>query len=250
MQSLDYQKCYEILNANNKCSWKQLKKSYRSLIQKWHPDRFINAEEKLIATDKLVEINVAYNKLAKHYREHGDLPRVKLYKEPPNIVENSTKSHDWDTATSTTQNSHKKRQPSKNNIKYKKTDFSSYKVLKANITTIAIIFITVIVGYQLLISIDIPTDFSYTKQDTEYPEPETTKSINKTIDKELEPVIQREIFFTYGSTIGKVILTQGAPDRIDGDIWYYGKSEIHFSKGKVIKWVRSVTTPLKARAIP
>jgi hypothetical protein len=54
-------------------------------------------------------------------------------------------------------------------------------------------------------------------------------------------------FFTYGDTPGKVFEVQGVPTRTVGDIWFYGKSEVHFNKGTVVSWYNSPTHPLKAK---
>lgn len=54
-------------------------------------------------------------------------------------------------------------------------------------------------------------------------------------------------YFTYGSTLGEVVLIQGPPDKTIGDVWFYGESEIHFEDGLVIEWLRTANNPLKVR---
>ena len=56
-------------------------------------------------------------------------------------------------------------------------------------------------------------------------------------------------FFTYGSTLADVALIQGPPDRMEGNTWFYGESEVHFVDGVVDYWYRTADKPLKASAI-
>ena len=56
-----------------------------------------------------------------------------------------------------------------------------------------------------------------------------------------------KLYFTYGDTPGKVYEVQGVPSKINGDIWYYGKSEVHFSKGRVSFWTVIPPDELKVK---
>jgi len=58
MTELDY---YEVLEVNRECSGAELKKSYRKLAMKYHPDR--NPEDKE-AEEKFKQINEAYQVLS------------------------------------------------------------------------------------------------------------------------------------------------------------------------------------------
>jgi molecular chaperone DnaJ len=52
---------YEILGVGNNASEQDIKKAYRKLAAKWHPDKFANAseEKKKEAEEKFKEINEA-----------------------------------------------------------------------------------------------------------------------------------------------------------------------------------------------
>ena len=52
---------YEILGINRKASLKEIKKAYRKLALKWHPDK--NQTNKEVATKKFNEITEAYDTL-------------------------------------------------------------------------------------------------------------------------------------------------------------------------------------------
>jgi hypothetical protein len=53
--------------------------------------------------------------------------------------------------------------------------------------------------------------------------------------------------FTRRSTKSDVIRIHGVPTRVDGDVWYYGPSEVHFSGDRVTSWRSSPEFPLRAR---
>jgi hypothetical protein len=49
--------------------------------------------------------------------------------------------------------------------------------------------------------------------------------------------------FSIGSTLGEVYTAQGVPTEVDGDVWHYNAAEVHFSNGRVIRWIDS-TPPI------
>lgn len=55
--------CYDILGANKESNKDEITKLYRSLARRWHPDRFMNSEEKAAATEKFRQIATAYEVL-------------------------------------------------------------------------------------------------------------------------------------------------------------------------------------------
>lgn len=58
----DLHEYYSILEVSSSATKEDLKKAYRTLAKKWHPDNFIdNLIEQNLATEKFIKINEAYN---------------------------------------------------------------------------------------------------------------------------------------------------------------------------------------------
>ena len=53
---------YEILGVNRDASIQEIKKAYKKLAKKWHPD--LNRDNQKVAEEKMKEINVAYSTLS------------------------------------------------------------------------------------------------------------------------------------------------------------------------------------------
>jgi len=59
--------------------WNVLRRSYKALIHKWHPDRLSdNSLKKEIAYEKIKDINVAYSQLYRFYRKNNILPPIEI----------------------------------------------------------------------------------------------------------------------------------------------------------------------------
>lgn len=81
-------KYYQILGLNNNATEEEIKKAYRTLAKKWHPDRYINEPEKLAeAEDKFKEISEAYSIIIvqKNSDIVVDLATIKVKKNNPKI---------------------------------------------------------------------------------------------------------------------------------------------------------------------
>lgn len=57
---------YEVLGLNEGASQEEIKKAYRELVKKYHPDRHTNNELKDLAQEKMREINEAYETLTRN----------------------------------------------------------------------------------------------------------------------------------------------------------------------------------------
>lgn len=51
---------FEVLNLKPTASREEIRKAYRELARRWHPDRFMEGPEREWANDKMAQINAAY----------------------------------------------------------------------------------------------------------------------------------------------------------------------------------------------
>jgi curved DNA-binding protein CbpA len=63
MSRIDVYRAYEILGLMPGASQEEIKLAYRKLVKLWHPDGFIDPQQKLEAEEKTKVINAAYLKL-------------------------------------------------------------------------------------------------------------------------------------------------------------------------------------------
>ncbi|MEA4960463.1 J domain-containing protein [Lutispora sp.] len=62
---------YEVLNVREGASIDEIKKAYKELVKKYHPDQYRNNPLSELAEEKLKEINMAYDSLLKEYEKRG-----------------------------------------------------------------------------------------------------------------------------------------------------------------------------------
>ncbi len=240
--SHSFKQCYEILNIQSDSDWNTAKKSYRKLIQKWHPDRQSDPEEKLQATNKIKDLTTAYSQLSDYYRQNGELP---LNKQPKPIIEES--KTDTEKSVKKTDND----DLSKTNPSQQKEPPSDYTI-KNKTHKSAIVLSIIVVSLLVIIYQNIDIALEQIERDIDSPAkaPNAISKKQKTIKDSHKKIVKknavREKYFSYGSSITEVITVQGPPDKTNGNIWYYGKSEVHFIDGKVSYWFRSADRPLKA----
>lgn len=70
---------YEVLEINEGASEEEIKKAYRELVKKYHPDQYQNNPLSQLAEDKLREINEAYDYLMKNGSSKRSEPNNATY---------------------------------------------------------------------------------------------------------------------------------------------------------------------------
>ena len=58
---------YQVLGVSRSASDEEIKKAYRSLSRKYHPDANVNNPNKAQAEEKFKEVQQAYDQLSKSY---------------------------------------------------------------------------------------------------------------------------------------------------------------------------------------
>jgi len=269
-KTFTYKDCYIILNQNHGCSWNELRTSYKKQIQKWHPDRFKgNTSEKAAAEVRIKSINIAYNQIHKYYKKHQYLPQIETVQQTKPVTDKPKTTSQPLKPTKTT-----KQRPVKPSIS-KNTDRSTTNpsTRRSGLSFLSL-FIVVFSVYLYFDDEEVNTlpTRDDVNQPAEYPaeyiqSPQiTTRSVkqintdnrikqseqlipekNLEDNKKLKELEKEDRYFTYGSSVTDVISAQGTPSETEGDIWFYGKSEVHFSDGVVTHWVRDASSPLKVQ---
>lgn len=68
---------YEVLGVSRDATEEEIKKAYRELARKYHPDNYVNSPLADVASEKMKEINEAYDQVLKNV--HGKTSDDKTY---------------------------------------------------------------------------------------------------------------------------------------------------------------------------
>ncbi len=233
---------YRTLNIDAPCTWDQLKQQYRKLANTWHPDRLQDNPGKLsIAENKLKEINLAYAFFSTYYKKHGSLPTLeKRVPEPIEVIIESETSKD-----TVTDNFSNNFEAPLDPAGSEKSNSTGRRVI-----TLFLLVVTAVIGWNYINQTDTlqEADPLWEKLPPEQYS-ELTGDINKSgnnVEKNITipQSTKDQKYFSYGSTLGQVHDAQGTPTRTEGETWYYGKSKVRFTDGRVVSWEISLDDPL------
>jgi len=69
--------CFEVLGvARAGASTQDVRRAYRELARRWHPDRFAEGPERLWAESKMIQINLAYEEALSQCASRGRLDQI------------------------------------------------------------------------------------------------------------------------------------------------------------------------------
>ncbi len=249
-----FRECYQILGISPGCNWDDLRKSYKHLIQKWHPDRFKSGSEKqLVANEKISRINLAYSELSKYYRLNNALPDIENedhLKQKSTLPENKTVQ----------ESDVQKKSPNVYTTSTTKPEWSIKNRYYLIIILIIFLYFLIILPMsneenawlnevpENLVQKDESTSLIINSDLPDSREKNNSSNKHLTLDSnDIQSQSSNDDYFTFGSTIGELISIQGPPDKIVNDVWYYGDSEVHIKDGVVFYWKRSSGSVLNAR---
>ena len=241
-------KYYKLIGASPGCSWKELRKSYKSQIQRFHPDRY--EEDSILkfdAEEHIKSLNMAYLYFQQYHKEHGCLPvqsNREYYTE-----DSKEEAFKFEPAEAPQNNSYIA--PSR--IKKYRPIFSGALIIGA-FFTIAIFITPSLTETASEKKTSIMLNMNNAKtgskktlisEDKQNNSAASTKQLNesKTMNNS-SALTPPENLFSYGSTMGEVMDAQGIPDKSIGDKWYYGKSIVNFNDGVVSSWIIHNDNPL------
>ena len=68
--------CFDVLGIARGASVQDVRRAYRELARRWHPDRFAEGPERLWAESKMININLAYEEALSQCASHGRLDQL------------------------------------------------------------------------------------------------------------------------------------------------------------------------------
>lgn len=223
---------YELLGIRPGDSWQQLRTVYKSVVRKWHPDRFTeSSSERGLAEEKTKEINRAFRELQEHYLQYGSLP---LDEPHPTATRPATSDAPFFARDKNATGSSSAEPYIWKPIVDIESNKRSGRLLRLSLALIGLL----LAGYFL---------FDPVTNDLAVKDPLADTS-NALSDVPAVPTAPKAANFTIGSSLGEVHAIQGIPTRIDGEIWYYGNARVFFKNGKVSHWVDSLDRRLLAQS--
>ncbi|WP_456377112.1 DnaJ domain-containing protein [Thiolapillus sp.] len=217
--SVNYRHCYDLLQLNPDATWEELRKNYKHLVQRCHPDRF---EQDPVAREEaevqLRELNNAYQVLSGYYKSHRRLPLGK-----------AAAHSDWQFQNTSGLESREE--------EYRAAQ--KWPVLNAVVSKWVVLGVPL--GLIVLVFAFLLSQFSKGEADGNEEEQHIPSS-------PLQPAsvaAKADSTFRYGDSSKQVLAVQGSPTRISGDSWFYGKSRVDFEQGYVVGWYIE-GTPLQA----
>ncbi len=230
-----YLRSYSALGIRPGSDWNEIREAYRTLVNKWHPDRFQqDSKNRKIAEEKTMEITRAYKALSDYYREHGATPA-----KPPapatasaGPIEAAMPSGHMDRATNT-DNTAANVAPTDSPAPIP-IEAARWKTLFA-LSIIALLLYLWIADEAADQLLDLDASPKSGLQNMEQPAV-GDKAAPHTADR----------FFTLGSKLGEVYAIQGVPSKTEHGVWHYGKSRVYFVNGGVSRWDSHPENPLQA----
>ncbi len=220
--SVNYRHCYDLLQLNPDATWEDLRKNYKHLVQRCHPDRFekdpVAREE---AEVQLRALNNAYQVLSGYYKSHHRLPLGKA----------ATHSG-WQFQNTSGLESREEEYRAARKWSVFNAVVSKWLVLGVPLGLIVLVF-------AFLLS-----QFGKGEAEVNKEEGYLVSNTPQLAAAGAKPVST----FRFGDSRERVLAVQGNPTRISGDSWFYGKSRVDFKQEYVVGWYIE-DTPLQTSGV-
>jgi len=239
----DYTNHLQVLGVDHDSSWSDIKTAFQRAAREWHPDRYIAEPEKQkLAEERFKIISQAYNALSNYYQHHGKLPEGPAQAQGASPVAGE---QDFEIPL----------QPDTSiwsGLATEEERMLRHIIVRRS----AVVLLSIGAGIALLNlflsadgpSNDLAADRPYTagkplggngpgSRPLNTVRPDSPAAAEK-------PGQHQSKSLALGATFGDAQDILGLPARVEGDIWFYGKSEIHFKDGFVTDWIISESNPL------
>ncbi len=223
--------CYLTLGLAPQTQWPEIKRTYRRLVQKNHPDRFNEGTpEHKQALNNFLALQQAYEYLSAHNQTLAETQTPKLQSPSSNKKMQFQQPPFSTTSKSTINKSTQYRDRIRANSFSKRWLLIGLGLLP--------------IGYafrnELMITNKHNQELTNVKQHF------LTTKISDSSSPQYQ-AIPDYASFSIGDDMQTVLSSQGQPTRIEGNNWFYGASKVIFAKGKVIDWQNTTSDPLKTR---
>ena len=220
--SVNYRRCYEVLQLDTAASWEELRKQYKRLAQHCHPDRYQEDGDALRAAEaELRELNAAYKVLADYHRKHKRLP-----------LGGASSHSGWQFQDTSKLREREERLRAERRWSILDLPISKWMVfaLPGGVILLVIVFL-----------------FSHSGDDADGESMGFPQELAPSLARKEMPAQNEQRFFSYGDSWKKVVDVQGEPTAISGSTWFYGKSRVLFEDGHVVGWEHDRTNPLHVK---
>ena len=245
----------EVLGVSEYSSMSEVKQAHRDLASVWHPDRFLdNPRLQDKATEKLKEINVAYEALVKFHEAHGSFSFVPGDLEPPReYIREEPGGSETDMEERPSEAAAEEEEISG------RSWFARHVVLLSVLISICLVGLVYIVLAHKKLDLrsppTSPTPYQATVVESgpqaavKPPPPAKIPSEKGKTTPPGKPAGGSK-YFTLGSSKEQVRAVEGAPQQLTDSRWAYGSSYVDFTKGQVTGWLSSSLNPLSVKITP
>jgi hypothetical protein len=201
----NYSECYAALGVTPDTDWKTLRTAYKRLIGRWHPDRFLSDATRKEVAEEQCKQITLAYETLKKYRLEHGVL--------PPLVSDAAIAEPRRPAPDPFSD-HAPPSVSPERVREATTDRAPARRRHRTAIVLAVLAAAIFLF----------------DRDFEVPPSSRTRESGG---------------ITVGSTLGEVYSIQGVPTLTQNDTWYYGKSEIHFERGKVVSWRGHPDNPLR-----